>query len=132
MRAAQALRHLCFVEAAGQPARPGGLDADTFDPVCQHVLVEDSRSGLVCTFRLLPLSGGAEIDRSYSAQFYELDALRGFDGPMVEMGRFCVHPDARDADVLRVAWGAMTAFVDRNGVELLFGCSSFHGTAAET
>ncbi|MEO0633593.1 MAG: hypothetical protein AAFY52_05600, partial [Pseudomonadota bacterium] len=31
-------------------------------------------------------------------------------------------------DVLRVAWGAMTAYVDAHGVELLFGCSSFAGT----
>jgi len=31
---------------------------------------------------------------------------------------------------LRVAWGALTRFVDDNGVEMLFGCSSFKGTAA--
>ena len=133
LRAAQALRHLCFVEAQGGTPRRDGLDADAFDSLCQHVLVEDGRSGQVmCTFRLLPLSDGGEIGRTYSAQFYELDALRSFSGPMVEMGRFCVHPDARDADVLRVAWGAMTAFVDDHGVEMLFGCSSFHGTASET
>jgi putative hemolysin len=48
---------------------------------------------------------------------------------MVEMGRFCTHPDfGADPDLLRVAWGAMTAFVDARGVELLFGCSSFSGT----
>jgi putative hemolysin len=35
-----------------------------------------------------------------------------------------------DPDVLRVAWGAMTAYVDAQGVELLFGCASFAGTDA--
>ena len=111
----------------------GGLgpDADSFDAACAHVLIEDRDSGaLVCCFRLLHLRSGAEIGRSYSAQFYELSALMQFAGPMVEMGRFCIHPDWRDADILRLAWGAMTAHVDAEGVEMLFGCASFHGTEA--
>ena len=124
IRAAQALRHLCFrgVDAGD------GLDADAFDSICTHFLVEEQRSGrLVCCFRVLPLTG-EEIGRSYSAQFYELSALAEFPGPMVEMGRFCIHPQVKDPDILRVAWGAMTRFVDDNGIEMLFGCSSFHGT----
>ncbi len=131
IRAAQALRHLCFVEAAGGVPRSDGLDRDDFDALCDHVLVERRADGvLVCCFRLLPLKDGAEIGRSYAAQYYELSALRGFTGPMVEMGRFCIDPEVRDADVLRVAWGAMTRYVDANGVEMLFGCSSFQGTEA--
>lgn len=124
--ASLALRGRCF--------RGGGADGDRFDPICRHVLVEDTRAGrLVCSFRLMPLAGGAEIGRSYSAQFYALEALHDFSGPMVEMGRFCMDPEiGPDPDILRVAWGAMTAFVDETGVELLFGCSSFQGTEAET
>jgi L-ornithine Nalpha-acyltransferase len=34
---------------------------------------------------------------------------------MVEMGRFCIHPDCRDPDILRVAWGAMARVVDDEG-----------------
>lgn len=125
LRASQALRHLCF---KGNDA-PGGLDTDAFDSVCQHVLIKDLRTDeLVCCFRFMPLTGGAEIGQSYSAQFYELSALETFAGPMVELGRFCIRPGLRDPDILRVAWGAMTRYVDENGVELLFGCSSFHGT----
>jgi putative hemolysin len=108
------------------------LDSDDFDALCDHVLVEDQRSGaLVCCFRILPLTGGREIARSYSAQYYELSALEAFEGRMVEMGRFCIDPDVKDPDILRVAWGAMTTYVDDTGVEMLFGCSSFHGTDAE-
>lgn len=120
--AAQALRHLCFHGVTG-------VDQDDYDPMCTHFLIEEPTTGrLVCCFRVLPLEGGSQIGRSYSAQFYELSALRDFPGPMVEMGRFCIHPDIKDPDILRVAWGAMTQFVDNNGFELLFGCSSFHGT----
>lgn len=107
------------------------LDVDRFDEDCQHVLIEDHVTGdLVCCFRMLPLAGSS-ISRSYSAQFYELSALEGYGGRMVEMGRFCVDPDRSDPDILRVAWGAMTRFVDTEGIDLLFGCSSFRGTAAE-
>ncbi|QHQ34277.1 GNAT family N-acetyltransferase [Algicella marina] len=125
IEAAQRLRHLCF--------RGGdGLDADDFDNACAHVLVEEAASGrLVCCFRLLPLKNGAEIHQSYAAQFYNLSNLESFDGPMVEMGRFCILPGLVDPDILRIAWGAMARYVEDNGVELLFGCSSFKGTEAE-
>ena len=123
---AQALRFRAFRAAAGKEGR----DADAFDEICKHVLVEDSDRGrLVCTYRLMPIGGGSQIGQSYSAQYYELSALERFEGKMVEMGRFCIDPDyANDPDILRLAWGAMTQFVDHEGVEMLFGCSSFAGT----
>ncbi|GKY87578.1 ornithine-acyl-ACP acyltransferase [Sinisalibacter aestuarii] len=104
-------------------------DADSYDARCRHMLVEDKASGaLVCTYRLLSVASGREIGESYSAQFYELGALAGFDGRMVEVGRFCIAPGVKDADVLRVAWGALARIVDAERVGMLFGCSSFHGT----
>jgi L-ornithine Nalpha-acyltransferase len=118
---ARALRRLTFgVDAAG---------ADRFDDICTHVLVRDGIGGaLVCCFRLLMLERGADVAHSYSAQFYDLSALAQMDGRMAELGRFCVHPEAHDPDILRVAWGAMAAFVDAGGIAMLFGCSSFAGT----
>ncbi|QPH53162.1 GNAT family N-acetyltransferase [Pontivivens ytuae] len=110
----------------------GGIDADDFDERCIHVLVEEVKSGtLVCCYRLLPFKTGSEIGESYSAQYYELDALKDYPGTMVEMGRFCIDPEWRDPDILRIAWAAMVRFVDEHEVEMLFGCSSFHGTEAE-
>ncbi|VDC27321.1 hypothetical protein PARPLA_02396 [Rhodobacteraceae bacterium THAF1] len=115
------------------PADRDAPQTDEYDARCNHVLVEDQRSGqAVCTFRLMPLSGGAEIGQSYSARYYTLDRLRAFEGRMVELGRFCIHPDHQsDPDILRVAWGALTRIVDRDGVEMLFGCASFNGTEAQ-
>ncbi len=129
LRAAQRLRARAFL------GRTVGdvLDRDAFDAKCLHVLVEDRTTGrLACCFRLLPLQSGAEIERSYSAQFYDLSGLAAFPGRMVELGRFCIDPDLHDPDILRVAWAAMTRYVDDNGVEMLFGCSSFSGTRTET
>jgi putative hemolysin len=121
IRAAQVLRARCF-------GLEDTTDCDAFDAECTHVLIHAvADETLVCCFRMMPLTG-SEISRSYSAQYYELSALEAYDGQMVEMGRFCVDPDLNDPDVLRVAWGAMASYVDRNGVGLLFGCSSFIGT----
>ncbi|MDW4497590.1 GNAT family N-acyltransferase [Sulfitobacter sp. D35] len=113
---ALALRERCF----------GTNDADSFDTTCDHVLIE-SRAGLVVAcFRLLWLDG-ARIGTGYAARSYDLSALSGLPGPILEIGRFCVDPACRDADVLRLAWAAITTLVDREHVRLLIGCTSFSG-----
>jgi putative hemolysin len=133
IRRCQRLRYLTFIAARGLGQDDAqALDADEFDPVCQHLMVEETKGGqLVCCFRMLPLNDGSEIERSYSAKYYDLAALKAFPGKMVEMGRFCIHPEWRDPAILRVAWAAMSEHVEREGVELLFGCSSFKGNDAE-
>ena len=132
IEAAQRLRYRAFIANRGAEGRPAQRDADPFDAICRHILIERADTQeLVATCRLMPLTSGAEIAKTYSAQYYDLDALAAFDQPMVEMGRFCVAPGLTDPDILRTAWGAITTFVDREGVELLFGCSSFHGTDAQ-
>lgn len=132
IRKAQRLRWLCFVARVAAHDDGSQHDRDHLDQECQHMLVEDTQTGqLVCCFRLLHLPNGKDIGRSYSAQFYNLAALQDFDGPMVEIGRFCVHPEHRDPDIIRVAWGAITRYVDQAEVGMLFGCSSFMGTEPE-
>ncbi len=121
---AQSLRALCFGR--------DGEDSDRFDDICQHVLIREIRSGvLVCCFRLMLLENGRDVENSYSAQYYGLSAFSEYQGRMIELGRFCIHPEWTDPDILRVAWGAMTRLVDDQGVEMLFGCSSFAGTETE-
>lgn len=130
LRAAQRLRWLAFVGRHGGVSDPDcAIDTDEFDQTCLHMLIEDQRSNqLLATFRFMLLQSGAEIERSYSASQYDLAALREFSGQMVEMGRFCIHPQHHDPDILRISWGAMTRFIDDHDVQLLFGCSSFSGT----
>lgn len=129
IEAAQRLRYLAFYFARDPFAPLAGLDIDGFDERCLHLLVEERCSGvLVGTLRVLPIASGARIGDTYSAQYYDLDALRGFDRPMIELGRFCVAPGRSDPDILRAALAQVAQLVEREGAELLFGCSSFDGT----
>lgn len=110
----------------------GDQDGDLYDTACEHVLISDIASGqLVCCYRLMMLADGAALDASYSAQFYDLARLQAYGGPMLELGRFCVHPLWRDGDILRLAWAALARMVDETGARLLFGCASFDGARVD-
>ncbi len=126
LEAAQRLRHLAFHAARGR-AVADGRDSDNFDEQARHMLILDPAGrGPVACYRLQCFRGAGVAD-SYSAQFYDLSRLSVFPGPMMELGRFCLHPEVHDPDVLRLAWAAMTRLVDAEGIALLFGCSSFAG-----
>lgn len=118
--ACQRLRQRCFF------FKPG-MDADAFDARCQHLMVSDRSGALVATARLACVGGGDELLNGYAGQSYDLTALAQRGGPMAEVGRFCIAPDAANADVLRVGWGALTRLVDALGLTMLFGCTSFPG-----
>ena len=118
--ATHVLRARCF--GAGDSCDTAGYDGR-----CAHFLIKDTDSGaLVCCFRLLALQGH-ELANSYAAQFYDLRTLYDYPGILTELSRFCVDFDRQDPDILRVAWAAMTNFVDAHNVRMLFGCSSFAG-----
>jgi len=119
VRACQALRHRCFFGT-------DGYDADSYDPLCNHLMIANE-TGLVGTCRTMLLSGGADLGRTYAASAYDLTSLAGYDRPMLEVGRFCIDPQLADADVLRLAWGGLAQLVDQHDVAMLFGCSSFDG-----
>lgn len=132
-RASCAVSGRAVSQAQAFRARLFGLtaatDADAYDARCVHVSISDTTNeALVCCFRLLPLCAG-EITQSYSAQFYDLRVLEGYPDPVLEVGRFCMDPACSDPDVLRLAWAVMTGQVEAQGAGMLFGCSSFVGTA---
>jgi len=122
----EALRSRTF---APPGAATGWRDRDSFDARCAHLMIEESDSGrLVAAARVRSLESGADIADCYSALYYDLAPLAGFPAPMIEVGRFCIDAGTRSPNVLRTAWGALAGQVDRQGVQLLFGCASFPGT----
>lgn len=116
----QALRHLAFRGAEG-------CDADRFDAAAVQVLVEDHQGRALATFRLGRFDGDDDLARSYGAQFYDLTAFADQPGAKAEVGRLCLHPQARDPEILRLTWAALARLALGQGVQHLFGCASFAG-----
>lgn len=105
----------------------GANDRDAFDAQAIHVLVETTGS-VLAGFRLIAMASGAEVGSGYAAQSYDLSRLARFEAPILELGRFCIDPDAGlDPDVLRLAWAFITREVDARGAGMLCGCTSFPG-----
>lgn len=122
IRAAQHLRFLAF--HGGE-----GIDQDRFDPLCNHVLVEEPESGqVVGTLRFRIFANGSELDHSYAALWYDLKRLSEYPAPVLELGRLCVHPEFNNPDILRLALGVLGRVVTAEKVELMIGCTSFAGT----
>ncbi|MDX8352127.1 GNAT family N-acetyltransferase [Cognatiyoonia sp. IB215182] len=120
MAACQQMRHVCFCGGTG-------VDADRFDHLSHHIMVEDLGGSLTATLRVAIWPDGRAMLGGYAAQFYDLSRLAAARGPFAEIGRFCIDPAVRDADVLRVIWGALARIVDAEDVRYLIGCTSFAG-----
>ncbi|MGW0610618.1 GNAT family N-acetyltransferase [Streptomyces sp. NPDC002788] len=127
VRAAQRLRHDVFAGELGallagpQP----GLDVDSFDAYCDHLLVREEITGqVVGTYRLLPPERAAVAGRLYSEGEFDLSALDAIRPQLVEVGRSCVHPDHRDGAVISLIWAGIARYMADHGHEWLAGCCS--------
>ncbi len=124
VRLAQSMRAGQF----GVGSADGTLDIDAFDMHCKHVLIEATdTSDIHACFRFMHIGESHRIDQSYSAQFYDLERLKKYGKPILEIGRFCLKSNAHDQGLLRIAWAFLTRYVDEHNIAFMFGCSSFEG-----
>lgn len=138
LRAAQRLRYRVFVEELGGSGNmvdhQARLEIDAFDAVFDHLLLidptrtADDLADVVGVYRLLrsdKLAGGA---RFYSEDEFDLTPLRSTRRRLMELGRSCVDPDFRGGTAMLLLWNGVAEYVLENGVEIMFGPASFHGT----
>ena len=128
LQAAQRLRHAVFVGEMGAriaPPRgtPPGLDADEFDPFCEHLLV-CADDLVVGTYRVLTPDAARRAGGLYTEREFDLTRLRPWRGRMMEAGRACVHADWRQGGPLLALWAALGDFMQRNGLDTMIGCAS--------
>lgn len=127
LREAQALRYEVFALEQGAQLRTAvqGLDADEFDPFCDHVLVRDAASGLLLgTCRLLPPVAARRSGRGYAESEFDLQALAAWRPRMLEMGRTCIRRGHRGGAVLLGLWSAVAAQMQALRLDMLLGCTS--------
>jgi putative hemolysin len=127
VRAAQRLRHQVFATEMGATLHSpvDGLDVDRFDEFCDHLVVRDETSGeIVGTYRMLPPERAAAAGGLYSDTEFDLTALAGLRGSLVETGRSCVHPDHRTGAVVGLVWAGIARYMLLSGHSYLAGCAS--------
>jgi putative hemolysin len=132
VREAQALRFQVFAKEMGArlgPSAAAGLDADVFDPFCEHLLVRaggsaDEPGPVVGTYRVLTPAAAKRAGGFYSETEFDLTRLRGLRTRMVEVGRSCVHAEHRSGGAILALWGALTEFMGRNRLDTMIGCAS--------
>lgn len=127
VREAQKLRFQVFSEEYGCDlgAAEPGIDADRFDPWCDHLIVRDQRTGeLVATTRILLDSQAVQTDGFYSASEFDLSTLLANTGKVAELGRTCVHPDYRNGATIALLWSTLASWLTDHQVDQVIGCAS--------
>ena len=135
--AAQALRYRVFYEEMGARPTPemarSRRDFDSFDSVCDHLLVIDHARGsgadtVVGTYRLIRREMAAQRGGFYSAAEYDLGAIPDHPGEILELGRSCTDASARTGPAAKLMWRGIAAYVFHYRIAVMFGCASLHGT----
>ena len=128
LRAAQALRFQVFnleLNEGLPQSNATGLDADAFDPVCDHLLVEHLPTRqIVGTYRLQTGVAAQKNLGYYSEQEFDFRPFEPFRKQIVELGRACVEKQHRNLIVLGLLWKGIADYATERGGRYLIGCSS--------
>jgi L-ornithine Nalpha-acyltransferase len=134
---AQRLRYDVFFEELGAvastEAKATRRDADDFDKICDHLLVERDDGLLVGTYRLLRQEVAVQHQGFYSAQEFDVAPLvaRHPSLRFLELGRSCVLRDFRTKPVVELLWQGIWDYVRAHKLDVMFGCASFEGADPE-
>lgn len=141
--AAQAVRYRVFAEEMNAKLSPDAVrrkrDIDAWDMVCDHLLVfdtaieGDTEEQIVGTYRLLRQDVAAVSGGFYSQSEFDVDTLiaRHPAKRFMELGRSCVLPAYRTKRTLELLWQGNWAYALKHGIDVMFGCASFHGIVPE-
>jgi L-ornithine Nalpha-acyltransferase len=136
LQAAQRLRYNVFVRELGGDGpmvdHRAGLERDAFDAFATHLILRDlarvKSDQVVGVYRLLTTEAAAAAGQFYCESEYDLALLKGSGMKLLELGRSCLHPAYRGGMAMLHLWQALADYVQANGIDILFGVASFHGT----
>ena len=126
--AAYSLRFVVFnleMNEGLESAYADGYDRDHFDDVCDHMIVEDRRTGaIVGTYRMQMGEVAGQYFGYYSEQEFCFAPYESMRSQIVELGRACIHRDYRSTDVLHLLWRGIARYALVNGARYMMGCCS--------
>jgi putative hemolysin len=128
LQAAQALRFEVFnleLDEGLVHSYDTGLDADPFDDVCDHLIVEDTHDGsIVGTYRLQTGPRARSALGYYSEREFDFSPFEAARSEILELGRACIHAHHRNFAVLNLLWKGIGTYARDHGARYLIGCSS--------
>ncbi len=136
LKACQALRYKVFYEDGGASADAqvlaDKLDADGYDPICDHLLVRDGEKA-VGTYRLLRQEQLGPGQVFYSQSEFDLAPLLAAKPGLrfLELGRSCVLAEYRTKRIIELLWQGIWDYVRAHRLDVMIGCASLHGTDHE-
>ena len=134
IESAQRLRYEVFnieLKCGARSVSGNGLDVDSFDDKCDHVLIIDkNKAATIGTYRLLLRSKLGASGAFYSEGEFDLKNIKMVKGEMLEMGRSCVHKDYRNSSILHLLWQRILAYVEDHHVNYIIGVPSFYSIDA--
>ncbi len=102
-----------------------GLDVDSFDKVCDHLIVEHvATNEVVGTYRLQTGVRAAANNGYYSEREFDFTPYESLRGEMIELGRACVHAEHRNFNLLHLLWRGIARYACERKARFLVGCSS--------
>jgi len=132
VEAAQVLRFKVFNLELGeglQASLDSGRDADQFDEICDHLLIEHVTSGeIIGTYRLQSGQRALENRGYYSEQEFDFAPFESIRPEIVELGRACIAKNHRNMVVLGLLWKGIAQYSKLMNARYLIGCSSLTST----
>lgn len=102
-----------------------GLDADAFDAVCAHLIVEHTATGkIIGTYRMQTGLSAKQHLGYYSEREFDFAPFEPMRTQMLELGRACISADHRNFAVLNLLWKGIASYAENHGTRYLIGCSS--------
>lgn len=138
-RAGHRLRYEVFVAELGGDGdlvdHADRTEQDALDPYMDQLILLDhnltvpqGELPVVGVYRLLSDAQARKAGRFYSQDEYDLAPLSASGRKLLELGRSCVAKDYRGGSGMFHLWAGLARYIQDNGIEILFGVASFHGT----
>jgi putative hemolysin len=112
-------------------------DKDSFDNICDHLMVVDhsarpsitGRLPVIGTYRLLRQDIAEKHEGFSSAKEFDISGLlkRHAGLRFLELGRSCVLPAYRAKRAVELLWHGVWRYVREHHIDVMIGCASFEG-----
>jgi L-ornithine Nalpha-acyltransferase len=131
----QKLRYQVFHGEWGAQRPPGAepnTDADSYDALCDHLLVCDQATQMVVAgARLARQSTRLAAGEFLIESEYNISGLLAQGWCLGELSRTCVHKAYRTRGAMGMLWRGLAVYSKVFGLDALFGTVSFPGTDAQ-